>query len=116
MTSKLLWLFLIFSITSCGSLKVHDTEVCSVAGVLSAGVSCTRAVSGVQTEKTFEELIEMLEPTPERGGAVVIPLNDFVDLKSTLEQACVYVRCSKTTKKKLNNVIKNLNNLLYKSK
>jgi len=116
MTSKLLWLFIIFSTVSCGSLKVHDTEVCSVAGVLSAGVSCTRAVTGVKTEKTFEELIDMLEPNEERGGAVIIPLNDFVDLKTTLEQACVYVRCSKATKKKLNNVIKNINNLIYKTK
>ena len=56
MTSKLLWLFLIFSTVSCGTIKVHDTEVCNVAGVLSAGVSCTRAVTGIQTEKTFEEL------------------------------------------------------------
>ena len=51
MTSKLLWLFLIFSTVSCGTIKVHDTEVCNVAGVLSAGVSCTRAVTGIQTEK-----------------------------------------------------------------
>lgn len=116
MTSKLLWLFITFSTVSCGSLKVHDTEVCNVAGVLSAGVSCTRAVSGVKTEKTFEELIDMLEPNEERGGAVVIPLNDFVDLKTTLEQACVYVRCKKSVKKKLNNVIQNLNNLIYKTK
>jgi hypothetical protein len=114
MINKLILLFLIFSITSCGSIQVHDTKVCNVAGVLSAGLSCTKAVSGEKTEMTFEELVDMLEPTSERAGAVIIPFDDFVDLKQELESACVYIRCKKSDKKKLNKLINNLNNFLYK--
>ena len=94
---------------SCGNITIHDTKICTVSGVLSAGTSCVNAVSGIKTNQTFEELIESLEPTQERAGAVIIPMNDFIDLKTSLEQACVYVRCSK---KKLNMIIKNIEGLI----
>jgi len=112
MKNKLLWLFLTFSIVSCGTIKIHDTEVCTVAGVLSAGVNCTKVVSGDKRELTFEELIEMLEPSETHGPAVIIPLRDFIKLKEQLEQACVHLRCKKEVKKKLNLLVKNLNNLV----
>lgn len=109
MKNKLLWLFLTFNITSCGTIKIHDTEVCTVAGVLSAGVNCTKVVSGDKRELTFEELIEMLEPSEAHGPAVIIPLKDFIKLKEQLEQACVHLRCKKEVKKKLNLLVRNLN-------
>lgn len=84
-----------FLISSCKTIEIHDTKVCAVAGVLSAGVSCTKVISGVETEMTFEELVEMLEPTEERGGAVVIPLKDFIEMKGSLEEACVELKCKK---------------------
>lgn len=116
MRNKASLLFLTFSIlTSCGTIKIHDTKVCTVAGKLSAGANCTKAVSGAKTQITFEELIDMLEPGENRGPAVVIPMNDFVDLKTELESACIYLRCKKSDKKKLQKLIANLNELIGSS-
>lgn len=96
----------------CGSISVHDTNACAVAGVLSAGADCITLLSGTKSSITFEELVEMLEPTSTRGGAIIVPLEDYVQLKTELEQACQYVRCNKATKKKLKTVLDNLNSLL----
>lgn len=116
MISKVSLLFLIFStLPSCGTIKIHDTLVCTTAGVVDAGANCTRAVSGVQTELNFEEFIDMLEPNESHGPAVVIPLNDFVDLKSEIEQACVYLKCTKKQLKIKKKIVDNLNNLIDKS-
>lgn len=112
MKNKASLLFLTFSIlTSCGTIKIHDTKVCTVAGKLSAGANCTRAVSGQKAQITFEDLIDMLEPTEDHGPAVIIPMNDFVDLKTELESACVYLRCKKSDKKKLAKLIRNINEI-----
>lgn len=75
--------------------------------MLSAGVNCVSAVSGTKTQMSFEELVEMLEPTSERAGAVIIPFDDYIEIKKTIESACVYVRC----KKKSNKIIKNIESL-----
>lgn len=117
MISKVSLLFLTFSIlNSCGSLNIHDTKVCTTAGVVEAGANCTYAVTGVQTQLNFAEFIDMLEPSETHGPAVVIPLKDFVDLKNELEQACVYLKCKKASdkshKKKLNNIIENINKFI----
>ena len=110
--SKLSLLFLTFNITSCGTVKIHDTKICTVAGAMSAGANCTRAVSGERTQLNFEELVDMLLPTEAHGPAVIIPLNDFVDLKNELEQACVYLKCKKRERKKLESTMSNINKLL----
>lgn len=56
---------------------------------------------------TFEELIDMLEPTSERAGAIIIPFDDYIEIKKTIEIACTLKKC----KKKFNNIIKNIESL-----
>lgn len=100
---------LLFIASSCGSLTLKDTKACTVSGVLSAGVNCVSAVSGTKTQLTFEELIDMLEPNSERAGAVIIPFNDYIEIKKSIETACTYVRC----KKKSTLIIKNIESLFH---
>jgi hypothetical protein len=99
---------LLFIASSC-TIAIKDTKACTVSGVLSAGVNCVNAVSGTKTQMSFEELVEMLEPTSERAGAVIIPFDDYIEIKKTIESACVYVRC----KKKSTKIIKNIESLFY---
>lgn len=112
MTSKAILLFLTFSILSgCGNLKIHDSLICTTAGLVEAGANCTRAVSGIKTQISFDEFIEMLEPSESHGPAVIIPLDDFVEIKKIIEIACVYMKCSKKKQKKiLNNIEGIINN------
>ncbi len=100
---------LLFTASSCGTVTLKDTKACTVSGVLSAGVNCVNAVSGTKTQLTFEELVDMLEPTSERAGAVIIPFDDYIEIKKTIESACVYVRC----KKKSTKIIKNIESLFH---
>lgn len=110
---KASWLFLTFSIlTSCGSITIHDSLGCTVSGKVEAGANCTKTVSGAKTQINFYELIDMLEPNDDHGPAVIIPLNDFIEIKKEIESACVYLRCSKSVKKKLNNILKNVHDLI----
>lgn len=116
MISKVSLLFLTLSIlNSCGTLRIPDALICTTPGVLEAGANCTRAVTGVQTQLTFEELIDMLEPSEDRGPAVIIPLNDFVDIKTELEKACVYMICTKKQKQSKKKIIDNINKLINNS-
>lgn len=99
---------LLFIASSC-TVAIKDTKACTVSGVLSAGVNCVNAVSGTKTQMTFEELVDMLEPTSERAGAVIIPFDDYIEIKKTIESACAYVRC----KKKSTKIIKNIESLFH---
>jgi len=94
-------------ISSCGSINIHDTKACSVAGKVSAGANCVTALSGVKSQLSFDELIDLLE-----SGAIIVPVNDFVNMKGDLEAACVRIKCNKKVKKKINDafnrIIKNV--------
>lgn len=82
---------------------------------MSAGADCVRIISGEKTQLTLDELLEMLEPTTERGGAIITPVDDFVSLKNSLEKACILLkdRCTKEIKKKLDDADNNLKELLH---
>ena len=99
---------------SCGSVKIKDTNHCAVAGIVAAGADCVTLISGVQSSLTFEQLIEMLEPSKEHGGAIITPLDDFVSIKEELETACVLLksRCTKQIKKNLKLMNDNLNKII----
>lgn len=99
---------------SCGSVKIKDTTHCAVAGIVAAGADCVTLISGTQTTLTFEQLIELLEPSSEHGGAIITPLDDFVSIKQELETACILLknRCTKEMKKKIALVNNNLNKII----
>lgn len=99
---------LLFIISSCGSVTIHDSKVCTVSGRVIAGANCVSAVSGTKTQLDFDQLIDMLEPSEaeDRAGAVIIPFNDFIEIKKQTEQACVYLRCKKKSLKIIKNVEK----------
>lgn len=101
---------------ACGSVKIKDTKHCAVAGVVSAGADCVTLISGTQSSLTFDELIDMLEPNEQRGGAIITPVDDFVELKKELEVACILLkdRCSKEVKKKIETANKNLQTIIKK--
>lgn len=108
-------MFIILILQSCGSVKLRDTQVCFVAGVVEAGADCARMVSGHKTTKDFDGLIDMLQPseTEKRGGAAIIPIDDFIEIKKMIESACQYVRCKKEIKEKY---LQNMQYLLDKSR
>lgn len=67
------------------------------------------------TQLDFDQLIYMLEPqekTPTakaRGGAAIIPINDFIEIKKTIETACQHVKCKQEiVEKYINNVDKSI--------
>lgn len=101
---------------SCGSIEIKDTKHCAVAGVVSAGADCVTLVSGTTSSLTFDDLIDMLEPNEQRGGAIITPVDDFVELKKSLEKACVLLdnRCTKEIKKKIETANKNLKQIIKK--
>lgn len=93
-------------ISSCGSINIHDTKACSVAGMVSAGANCVTAITGVKSELSFDELIDLLE-----GGAIIVPVNDFVNMKGDLEAACVRTKCNKKVKKKISDAFSEILNV-----
>jgi len=109
------WSFLILILQSCGSVKLHDSRVCFVAGVVEAGADCATMLSSKKYSLDFDGLIDMLQPseTEKRGGAAIIPIDDFIEIKKTIEMACQYVKCKKSIK---NLYLKNINYLLEKSR
>jgi len=76
---------------------------------MSAGADCVHLLSDDKRALTLDELIDLLET-----GAIITPVNDFVSLKTSLEEACILLkdRCTQDIKKKLNDVNKNLQGLI----
>ena len=103
MKNKLFIVLLSLTLSSCSSVTIPDSKICSVAGLMSAGADCTTYLSHTRTSMTFNEFIDFLEPTPAQGGAVCMTLNDFISTKTAIEQACVLLgsQCTKEIKKKL---------------
>jgi hypothetical protein len=89
---------------SCQTVKTPNARACTVAGVFQAGMDCAESNTGKISELDFEQMIEFLEPQPERvdratgktlpprAGAVCHSDDDFTKLKVALEQACVILR------------------------
>ena len=102
---------LLFIMSSCGSVTLTDYTGCTVSGRVIAGANCVMAVSGKRTELDFDGLIDMLEPSEAEGraGAVIIPFDDFIEIKKNSEIACQYLRC----KKKASQIIKNMESLFH---
>src|ERR1017187_8697433 len=74
----------------CNSVKIHNIEICSVAGKMSAGMDCAETLTAKTREMNLDETIVFLEPNEKegRGGAYCESAKDLDSMKTSLEQAC----------------------------
>lgn len=75
------------SLSGC-KVEIEDTEECAVAGTMSAGMNCAWRISGQTREMTFEQMIEFLEPTDTRAGAICRSAEHARKQQTALKQAC----------------------------
>lgn len=121
MSTARLWL------TSCASTlllsacaqKIPNIRACGVAALLADGADCAATLQNDTWSLTLGQVIELIEPQPERecvpvpgmnlcdpdgegekvrlparGGALLIPPEDFMKIKIFIEQTCRRIRCS----------------------
>lgn len=118
---KLFAILLSGTLISCTSVVVPNTKMCVVAGVMIGGAQC--AYSDPEDNRienlSFEELVQLLEGTPASEtapaieAALIIPAEDFKNLKTAMEQACQKLKaaCSKETRQKLEQVSAKIDDL-----
>ncbi len=86
-------------------IPIHEHILCNVAGIFQAGMDCATDQTSTISELNFSQMIDFLEAQPERpdpdhpgktlparAGAICEPDDDFTDLKTALEQACVELK------------------------
>lgn len=115
----------------CAKVPIKDTTKCVVAGVWRAGLDCSTTLSSQTSEMDFEQMIEFLEPQPERpdpdhpgkklparAGAFCESSDDQLAEKIALEQACSLLKnaCSPEIKSAIATAAANVNALEKKSK
>lgn len=104
MKHTIVLLTLLNFISGCASVKIPNTEVCAVAGILDGGAFCAETLTGKQTDKTRDEFIKWLEPqeasdgVPARGAALCQSAEDWNKQKTAFEQACVLLGIKRCTK------------------
>lgn len=106
-------LFISSLIVSCGTVKIPNTEVCTIAGKLSHGMICAETMTSNTRDLTFEESLEFLEASEDRGAALCQSSKHWNDIRTTLEIACKLLgkKCKKKLKKsirKFSNTVKSL--------
>lgn len=99
MKHLLIWLFLIFSISSCQTVSVPDVLVCVVFDSVENGALCSSTISKKKSELTFEQLILLIN-----SGSAIIKMSDFVKIKEALEVACTEVKCKPSVLRLLDNM------------
>jgi hypothetical protein len=100
--TKMLYLLLFVLIfPSCNGIKIPNTEVCSTAGSLSAGMDCAETMTSKKRYMTLDETLKFLG-----DGALCQSSSDWVKNKTTLEQACMLLgpRCSREFRALLNGI------------
>ncbi len=98
---RYLSLLVLVSLSLSGCVKKQNTKICSVAGVLTAGMDCSYTLSDHQEEMDLKTSLEFLTPQPERpdplrpgkrlpprAGAICMSAEDWNKDATTLEQAC----------------------------
>lgn len=117
-------------LSGCAGVTTPNTRECTVAGIVQAGMDCAMTNTGEISEMTFEEMVEWLEPQPERvdpvtgktlparAGAVCRSDDDFTRQKIALEQACELLksRCTPELKAAIARNAGNVENLLRNSR
>lgn len=88
---------LILLASSCASITLPDVRVCAVAGKLTHGMDCAYTISNKTESLTFEQSVELLEPSDLHGGALVMSPGDWNRLKTEIDKACKIMgdRCQK---------------------
>lgn len=107
---RLFWISIILAGCAGPMIPIRDHKLCTVAGIFQAGMDCATDQTSTISELDFSAMVEFLEPQPERpdpnhpgqrlparAGAVCEPDDDFTDLKTALEQACVELKDRCTT-------------------
>lgn len=85
-------LFAILTLPNCTT--VHNVEVCTVAGVLSAGMDCANTNNEGTRSMDLDETIRFLEPRigvrgqPDSAGAMCFSAIDYTTQKTDLEVLC----------------------------
>jgi hypothetical protein len=92
--------------------------------VLSQGADCVTSLSGKHEELNLDQFIDFLEPqpekinpdgtkTPERGAAVCLSADDWIALKTAIQQLCEKVGsfCTKEVKQEIAQVNSNVDDL-----
>lgn len=99
-TSLLSFAFALLS--GCATVQVPNTRVCAVAGRFSAGMDCAYTQTDQTESMTMDEALDFLEPqvSPERGPALCQSSEDWVRMKTALEQACTALGRKCTTEVK----------------
>lgn len=104
MLTRLLFLsslVLALLVSGCKTISIPNTEICAVAGVMSAGANCVETLTDNTREMTLDQFLEFLEPQevvkdattgktirPERGAAICQSAKDWNAMKTALEEAC----------------------------
>lgn len=127
-----IWCGLVVSalLSACSQIPVKETKVCGVAGVLQAGANCALTFSKIpekESQMTFEEFVEFLEPQPERvvngkklparGAALCQSADDWNAHATALQQACEKLKsaCTYEMRKQIESVTTNLASLQKKN-
>jgi hypothetical protein len=76
------------ALSGCVSIKVPNTEVCTVAGILSEGAICAETQTHKTRDMTLDQFLDFLLPTDAHGGAICQSADDWNKMKTALEQAC----------------------------
>lgn len=96
-------------------MKIPDTRVCSVAGIMAAGAICAHTLTDETEDLTLTQFLEFLEPSPTHGAAICISTEDFASLQAALEQACEKLKaCTKETKEQIRTISLRLKKLQKK--
>ena len=99
---KLLVLLFVLILQGCNSIKIENTEICSISGMMSAGMDCAETLTPKTRSMNLDETIKFLEPhadidpAKKRAGAMCQSAEDWNKMKTSLEQACAILgnRCT----------------------
>lgn len=97
-----------------------NTEVCSVAGLLAAGMDCAETLTHKTRSMNLDETIEFLEPQTgpkAKGAALCQSADDWSKQKIALEQACELLgsKCTYDMKSALTKASANIWDLQWKT-
>lgn len=89
-------MFATAALNGCEKVEFPDVRLCSLAGVIAAGMDCSHTGHDEDSELDAKEMIDFLE-----GGAICMSAEDRKKEKTAAEQACVLLgsRCTFEMKK-----------------
>lgn len=102
---------------------VRDTEVCTVAGIMAAGMDCGHTRTDETRSMNLDEALTFLEPfegdkkNPPRAGAMCISADGYTQNKTDIETLCRMLgpKCSYEVKEALAAADKRMTKLQKKS-